>query len=132
MGERTGTRDLSYSRWHRTLPPHFCFQDIDGLEYCGRCNEPILIVSLATDHGQRHKETVREYKLAKRAGIVAVHLFVQLGTQIEDATYQGAVYEVTGFRRRWLYPDRGELGHITPAQWETEIQQIRNKHQCAT
>ena len=67
--ERWGTRDLSYSGWHRTLGSELTYTDIDACEYCYKCEAPLVLIETAMDVGQSGKYTVPIYKLAKAAGI---------------------------------------------------------------
>jgi hypothetical protein len=49
--EGNGDRSLAYSLWHRTLS-HRCYAiDIDFVEYCRSCREPIMIYEVALDNG---------------------------------------------------------------------------------
>ncbi len=44
--ERTGTRDLTFSRWHRTLPHDCSWIDIDSCHYCHYCQSLLALFEL--------------------------------------------------------------------------------------
>jgi len=75
--ERFGTRDLTYSGWHRTDSTkryigrekayELSYIDIDAVEYCRICCQPLLLIELARDVGQKHKNhTVEAFILLSR------------------------------------------------------------------
>lgn len=54
MAERHGTRDLTYSAWHRRLswpgsatPGIYDMIDLDSIEYCHFCRLPLMFVEEA-------------------------------------------------------------------------------------
>jgi len=44
--ELTGTRDLTFSRWHRSLPRDCTWIDIDSCHYCHYCRSPLALFEL--------------------------------------------------------------------------------------
>ncbi len=44
--ERTGLRDLAFSRWHRLLDGNLDQLDIDSLQYCHSCKETLAVIEL--------------------------------------------------------------------------------------
>jgi len=62
--EKYGVRSLEYSRWHRTdsvhrflgleRAHHLPMIDLDALEYCRLCSQPLLLIETARDVGQRY------------------------------------------------------------------------------
>jgi len=82
--EITGTRDLAYSHWHRGHwgghPDASCtYSDVDGLEYCAKCAEPLMLVETAIGDEDTLKEHRAFYRLAERADISAVLVFYERG-----------------------------------------------------
>ena len=77
--ERTGRRDLTYSSWHRGIEPYtqsnLPYVDLDAVEYCRKCDEPLALVELAQDVGQEFKATTVMRKLAAKAGLPAYLVF---------------------------------------------------------
>lgn len=73
--ERHGTRSLAYSVWHRSLADELVMIDVDGLEYCWHCRDPLALVEAVCDVGQlasMPKTTTVVERLAYRADIPAV------------------------------------------------------------
>jgi hypothetical protein len=72
--ERTGQRDLAFSQWHRHALPDDCTAiDIDFVEYCRRCKQPIALVESARDMSGNgyYKPAMVTHGLAVMAGIRA-------------------------------------------------------------
>ncbi|MCB9926417.1 MAG: hypothetical protein H6822_29995 [Planctomycetaceae bacterium] len=46
LEEITGTRDLTFSRWHRSLPADCSWIDIDCCHYCQYCNSLLALFEL--------------------------------------------------------------------------------------
>ena len=42
--EKTWKRDLTYSLWHRKLEDEITMIDIDSVEYCPTCFEPLALL----------------------------------------------------------------------------------------
>ena len=53
--EKTDERDRAYSRWHRQFTGEYRFVDIDHVEYCPYCNEPLALIEIAIDNEQNYK-----------------------------------------------------------------------------
>jgi hypothetical protein len=71
--ERYGTRDLTFSRWHRyALAARIKAIDLDMIEYCQRCRMPLCLIETARDVGQAGKNTLVMRELAHAANVVAV------------------------------------------------------------
>ena len=71
--ERYGTRDLTFSRWHRyALPDRVTAIDLDMIEYCQRCRMPLCLIETARDVGQPGKSTIVMSELARAANVVAI------------------------------------------------------------
>ena len=76
--ERYGTRDLTFSQWHRTLSDNATCIDLDLLEYCRRCRQPLAMLELARDVGQAFKPTTVLEQLAKKAMVPAFLIIYKL------------------------------------------------------
>ena len=71
--ERYGSRDLTFSRWHRyALPDRVTAIDLDMIEYCQRCRMPLCLIETARDVGQDSKNTLVMSRLAQAANVVAI------------------------------------------------------------
>lgn len=128
--ERTGTRDLTYSRWHRTKslsryvgqrPAFECgLIDIDWCEYCRRCNEPLALVEMM--RGPRPKEAPVMTVLAEKAGVPAYSLSYELDDH----------GDISLFHLRHLSPDRSQIFTFTPGEWALWLVGLRERHGCVT
>lgn len=71
--ERYGTRDLTFSRWHRyALPDRATALDLDMYEYCRVCRTPLCLIETARDVGQAGKATIGMAELARSADVPAI------------------------------------------------------------
>jgi len=119
--ERSGKRDLSYSIWHRkTCGRHLYCIDIDAVEYCPRCNEPLALIELAVDIGQEHKSTVVMANLAKKAGVPAYLVFYA-----KDASDS-----IQSFRVSQEYPRMTDERQMTPFEYQMFLCSLRYRHKC--
>src|SRR5205823_1287211 len=130
LHERLGHRDLTYSRWHRPdsigrfLPSdearQLTYIDLDAIEACDGCYEPLALLELARDIGQSHKATSIMARLAERAEIPAGLVFYAVDE----------LGEIVRFRVRAAWP-RGEREHVmTPAAYARWLQSLRRRHTC--
>lgn len=129
--ERHGTRDLTYSAWHRAanvarfLGPQRAHQltyiDLDAIEYCAKCREPLLLGELARDVGQAFKATRVLRRLAKRANRPAVLVFYRVGD----------TGDIERFRVRMVYPDYEQHERtMDPAEYAAWLWSFREAHRC--
>ena len=119
--ERSGKRDLSYSIWHRkTGGRHLYSIDIDAVEYCLRCKEPLALIELAVDIGQEHKSTVVMTNLAKKAGVPAYLVFYT-----KDASDS-----IQSFRVSQRYPRKTEEKQMTTFEYQMFLCSLRYRHKC--
>lgn len=135
--ERYGTRDLSYSAWHRPASIRrfvgweqaqlLSMVDADCvlfLEYHERTKEPLALIEAAIDVGQEYKAATAITRLARRARIPAYLVLYQRSAEPNPADPRMA--DVSAFRIKRLYP-RAEMTWRTvpPAQWAAAILRIR-------
>lgn len=73
--ERGFSRNWGWSVFHRCMPPPAYMIDVDTLECCRYCKEPIFLAEVARDVGQTFKATTIIYKLAKKTDIAAFLVF---------------------------------------------------------
>lgn len=118
--ERTGERDLAYSAWHRTLDDELTYIDLDAVEYCAKCREPLLLMELARDHGQPKATTVLR-ALARRADLPAILVFYSAGSE-----------GIRGFRVRVVAPAYSPVDELlTPDEFAQRLRDKRARHSCA-
>lgn len=128
--ERTGSRDLSYSRWHRTdslsrfIDARVAFRckviDIDWCEYCADCRMPLALIETQNSKASPKDANVMS-QLAKLAGVPAY--------SVSYWTDDGG--DVAGFRVRRLEPEPGPAVEKTPAEYAEFLEFLRLAHPCA-
>lgn len=121
--ERYGTRDLTFSGWHRPPNlPEFCSMiDIDALEYCYYCGKLLALFETARDVGQKHKPTTVLCRLAVQANIPA---FLILYKKENDS--------IGNCRIQRIWPDKTEMKLVSPAVLKKIIVNIHEKCPCKT
>jgi|SRR6185437_5984269 len=135
--ERFGSRDRSYSAWHRRHSTRrfvgieraqlLSMIDLDGALYCEfdrASSEPLALIETALDRGQERKAATVTQRLAKRAGLPAYAvLYRQAGYRNPADESQ---WDIDQFRvkRLWPYPER-EWRKLNPLQWAEALIQIR-------
>lgn len=120
--ERTGWRDLTFYRWHRTLHPSLHLIDIDGVEYCPNCKEPLALFELVRDKGQVIKPTLLMRKLAARAELPAYLVFYTPGWGPD---------KLLCLRMRQVWPERSLELRYTPEGFEDWLLSLRRQHRCS-
>jgi len=119
MEERYGTRDLAYSAWHRILDPSLHYIDLDAIEYCAQCKEPLALFELAQDVGQGWKATTVLRKLARKARLPAYLVF-----------WKKEGDEIVQLRVREVWPCYGQENTMSPAEYEQWLLSLREQHDC--
>lgn len=125
--ERTGRRDLTYSRWHRIdsvrryLPVRIAWRltaiDIDWCEACCYCSKPLALVETQVSD-RCPKDATITAALARSAGIPAFSVSV---------VYDGD--EVCGFRVRDLLT-AGPVRDMEPVAYAWFLWSLRDGHEC--
>lgn len=131
LHERWGTRDLTYSRWHRPesisryIPAADALRldmiDLDAIEVCHDCRQPLMLLELARDIGQPYKATTILRELALRANAPAALCFY---------TVDGS-HDIARFRIRSVQPPNPHEHIVTPVQYARWLHSLRTRHSCA-
>jgi hypothetical protein len=135
--ERYGTRDLSYSAWHRGASIRryvgweraqllsMCDADcVLFLEYHHQDKEPLALIEAAIDVGQDRKPATAITRLAKRARIPVYVVLYQRSTEPNPADPR--TLGMAGFRIKRLYPPANTAWRsVPPAEWASALLQIR-------
>ncbi len=137
-GERTGTRDLTYSRAHRPdrlypilmaglglnraraqqVADACTVIDIDWCEYCKWCNKALALI-----------ETV--YGAAPKAAGVTTQLAKDAGKKAYSLAYQAdADGHLTTLALRQLHPIVSEVRKLTLAEWAEWLVDLHLCHVC--
>ena len=130
LEEKSGRRDLSYSKWHRpdsigrfvggkAAANRLSMFDIDAVELCAECNEPLAIFELVQDHGQpMRKSTYWLEACARRMEVEAYLVFYRVA---EDG-------DVVRFTTRRLLPEPSRFKRMTPAGYAAFLVALRRRH----
>lgn len=107
--ERYGSRDLTFSTWHRyQLADRVTAIDLDLIEYCQRCRMPLCLIESARDVGQQGKSTIVMRELAQSANVVAICLLYtpdgSICTCKRSRRIVGCSHGISSFRFRRVYP----------------------------
>jgi hypothetical protein len=137
QNETYGTRDLSYSAWHRAASVRrfigweraqlltMCDADaVLWLEYAPGSKEPLALIEAAIDVQQEHKPATAIAGLARKARIPAYVVLYDRAQNSNPADNRWR--DVRGFRIKRLWPKpEAHWRHVTPAQWATALLRIR-------
>ena len=116
--ERGFNRDWRWSVFHRCMPPPAYMIDVDTLECCRYCKEPIYLAEVARDIGQSFKPTTIILNLAKKADIKAFLIFYK--TEIIDEHVVQVINESE------LLPKGSETIKTMPKLSENQLQMLWN------
>lgn len=117
--ERYGTRDLSFSAWHREIDGDLDWIDLDYCGYCHECKRPLFLMELAQDKGQKFKTTTVTRNLANMAGIPAMLVF-----------YSANGSGMDGFRVQKIAPEWSDQVSVGPEAMERWIRRQHEEHEC--
>lgn len=135
--ERFGTRDRTYSAWHRRLSTRrfvgiekaqlLSMIDLDGALYCefdATSSEPLALIETAIDRGQRRKVATVTRRLAERARLPAYCVLYHPAAYRNPA--DPTEPDIDGFRVRRLWPcPETEWRVLNPLEWAEALLQIR-------
>lgn len=131
--ERHGTRDLTYSNWHRQFcPDRTTMIDVDGLEYCRRCRFPLALIETAQDVGQAFKPVTALEQLSLAANVPA--FYTTDGVKcVPDKRGRcrsvGCTHGITAFRVRRIRPNPTEFQQWTPKAFADYLTRIHDAHE---
>jgi hypothetical protein len=134
--EMYGTRDLSFSAWHRrdSIKRFIDYKDAEKLsmidldsacfiEWEDNFKEPIAIIEAAIDHGQyKHARIIQ--RLAEKADIYGLLLLYKLSN--ERNPVDKTVFDIMRFKVKVLYPKESDgFAIFTPKQWAESLVEMR-------
>jgi hypothetical protein len=135
--ERFGTRDRTYSAWHRRMSTRrfvgieraqlLGMIDLDGALFCefdmSSC-EPLALIETAIDVGQQRKAATVTRRLAQRARLPAYVVLYRPGDAENPA--DASQRDIDQFRVRRLWPNpEWQWRVLTPAEWAAALVNIR-------
>ena len=108
-------KDL-YSKWHRKYDG-VAMIDVDSIEVCPKCYEPLAILETCYDKGQKYKATTLVSTLASRLQIPSFLVFYKdIG--------QGSL----AFRIKRLWLSNAEYEVMTEGEWVNILYEIQEEH----
>lgn len=116
-----GSRDRTFSRWHRKLPNRCTAIDLDFMEYCDKCKMPLALIELAQDVGQKNKPTTILKQLARVSGVPAFLIFYKIEEENE---------EIGDCRVQQIWPRFTPIYETTKEGVENWIISIHDEHEC--
>lgn len=138
--ERYGTRDRSYSAWHRRRSTGryvgieraqtLAMIDLDAslyVEYDDKTKEPLALIETARDVGQVWKPSIVTQRLAQRC-VPTLPAFVVLYRKSNERNPADAeAFDIAGFRVRRIHPTEQKFWtELTPAQWAEKLVTLRD------
>lgn len=134
--EKYGTRDQSYSAWHRRQSTarfvglknaeSLGMIDLDGccyVEYDNRY-EPICLIETAIDVGQSYKTATVTMNLARRAELPAFCVLYNLSVNLNPANSQ--FKDIDSFRVKRINPNpEKRWRNLSPTEWCEVLLQAR-------
>lgn len=135
--EQYGTRDLTYSAWHRRLSTRryvgieraqsLAMIDLDAalyVEYDDGTKEPVALIETAIDVGQSYKSATVTMKLAKLSGIPC---YCVLYSQADRPNPADPLWpDISSFRVKRLWPKPESTWRtVDPGEWAGALLQIR-------
>lgn len=150
--EEFGTRSWAWSVFHRSMPKPAYMIDMDYIESCQYCKETLIIGELARDVGQHFKPTTILQKLAKKANVVGLLIFlkeepiISAVKLIKPDVQEGETPKLTKLQLEALwrylgesqtpvlrvsqvYPTRGTEKALTARQFYEFLCEIHAKHE---
>lgn len=135
--EKYGTRDRTYSAWHRRLSTRrfvgidraqlLAVIDLDAslyVEYDDRTKEPVALIETARDVGQDYKPVTVTRRLAVRAGLPCYVLLYQSAPAPNPADPLWRDIAQFRVKRVWPKPE-ATWRTLEPGEWAKALLQIR-------
>lgn len=136
--ERYGTRDRTYSAWHRRLSTRrfvgleraqlLSMIDLDAslyVEYDDETKEPLALIETARDVGQQFKPATVTTLLAQRAGLPAYVVLYANSNKRNPADQRWQDIDRFRVRRMWPRPEPA-WRTLAPKEWAQALVQIRD------
>jgi hypothetical protein len=135
--EKYGTRDRSYSAWHRRLSTGrfigienaqlLAMIDLDAslyVEYDDGSREPLALIETARDVGQKYKTATVTKNLAILSNLPCFVVLYTLSEQANPADTRWK--DINGFRVKRLHPKPEKTWRVlTPNEWAETLLKMR-------
>ena len=106
----------NYNDWHRKYDG-IAMIDVDSIEVCPRCYEPLAILETCYDKGQKYKATNLVKTLASRLNIPCFLVF-----------YKECTPTSLEFRIKRIRSSKTEFQHMNEQQWVDVLLSLHDHH----
>lgn len=133
--ERYGTRDLTYSRWHRyAMSRDAAMIDLDDVEYCRRCRMPLALIEVGRDVGQEYKNSAVTREIARLLNVPAlVVLYTPSGVDCSCTRRAGIVpdcdHGIASMRWCRIFPTYTPFVVVDARDFAASLERLHDGHQ---
>ena len=106
----------SYNDWHRRFE-NIAMIDIDSIECCPRCYEPLAIIETCYDKGQKYKATTLSKIVASRLNIPCFLVF-----------YKNSTPDSLTFRIKRITSSQTDFELMNEDQWVAILLDLQQNH----
>jgi len=106
----------SYNDWHRQYD-NIAMIDVDSVEVCPDCYEPLALLETCYDKGQKYKATTLVKTLSERLRVPSFLVF-----------YKNVGQGSLTFRIKRLHVPGASFEYMNEDEWVRELYQLQNKH----
>ena len=107
----------SYNDWHRQYDGGIAMIDVDSVECCPNCYEPLAMIETCYDKGQKFKSTTMLKIIASRLQIPSFLVF-----------YKQVAQDSLSFRIKRLWVSNAEFELMNEDEWVRELYQLQHQH----
>ena len=107
----------SYNDWHRKYDNNIAMIDIDSIECCPHCYEPLAILETCYDKGQKYKATTLVKTLSDRLRVPSFLVF-----------YKKVGQDSLSFRIKRLHVPNADYEFMNEDEWVRELYQLQFEH----
>ena len=109
-----------YSKWHRQFDG-IAYIDIDAVECCKYCTEPLAVLELTKDIGQEYKTFKLTKTVADRLGVPGFVIYYKTKDIVTD--------EIISFRVQKVSPKVTQIfSNISPKKWQQYLKLLHTEH----
>ena len=106
----------SYNDWHRQYD-NIAMIDVDSVEVCPDCYEPLALLETCYDKGQKYKATTLVKTLSERLRVPSFLVF-----------YKNVGQGSLTFRIKRLHVPNASFEYMNEDEWVRELYQLQNEH----
>ncbi len=106
----------SYNDWHRKYDG-IAMIDVDSVECCPNCYEPLAILETCYDKGQKYKATTLCNILARRLNIPLFLVF-----------YKNLTETTLTFRIKRITSSQTDFEYMNEDEWVSVLREIQSEH----